>query len=222
MAITQTASKRVQIDKANAMMVVVVAVAAFVVTFSVVASKALLSKRSYQNRVLTKKKQAADQLKANVSAVDTLITSYKAFVDTPDNIIGGNPSGTGDRDGDNAKIVLDALPSQYDFPALTSSLEKILSGNYKLSSISGSDDQIAQQNQQSISPVPVEVPFQFAASASAASAKDLLSTLERSIRPIKVHTLTIGGNEKALDITVSASTFYQPEKSLKIQMEDVK
>lgn len=222
MADGSTSGKRFQINKANTTMVVIVAIAAFLATFSIVASKALLDKRSYQNRVLTKKQKAADQLHENVNAVNSLMTAYKAFVDTSDNVIGGNPDGKGDRDGDNAKIVLDALPSQYDFPALASSLEKILAG-YRISSISGSDDQIAQQqNSETPNPQPVEIPFQFSTTASSKSAEDLLKTLERSIRPIKVHQVTLGGDAGSLTIQVDASTYYQPEKSVKIEMETVK
>ena len=125
MANTRQSAKHLQINKANSNMVIIIAVAAFVVVFSLVASRALLEKSSYQRRVIAAKQKASNQLKANVEASKSLQASYKTFVSNPNNIIGGNPSGSGDNDGDNAKITLDALPSQYDFPALTSSLEKI-------------------------------------------------------------------------------------------------
>ena len=75
-----------------------------------VASRALWSQRGYQSRVISEKEKAVSQLESNIAATNQLAISYNAFVSTPDNVIGGNPNGTGDRDGNNAKIVLDALP----------------------------------------------------------------------------------------------------------------
>jgi len=57
MARAISSTKRTLITKANSRMVVTTAVAAFVVIFSLVAAKALLSQATYQNRVISKKKQ---------------------------------------------------------------------------------------------------------------------------------------------------------------------
>jgi hypothetical protein len=160
MAMSQFSTKRLQISKANARMVLVVAIAAFVSTFSLVALQALASQRSYQSRVIAEKEVAVAQLVANQEAVDSLKESYRQFVDRDDNVIGGNPTGQGDRDGDNAKIILDALPSTYDFPAVTSSVEKMLAErNYNIDSITGIDDEVAQQDVDSVNPEPIEIPM---------------------------------------------------------------
>lgn len=223
MAGLKQSHKHLQISQANSSMVTIIAVAAFVVVFSLVASRALLEKSSYQRRVIAAKEKAAKQLKANVEASSDLVTAYKAFVSTPDNVIGGNPSGTADRDGDNAKITLDALPSQYDFPALASSLEKILSqNNYKINAITGTDDELTQANSQSPSPSPVEMPFTVDVDANLDSAKSLLNIFQASIRPIKVQTLDINGSNKDLQLNISANTYYQPAKSLKIEKKVIK
>lgn len=223
MANTKQSNKHLQINKANSNMVVIISVAAFVVVFSLVASRALLEKSSYQRRVINAKQKASTTLKQNVKAANSLQVSYKAFVSNPDNIIGGNPSGTGDSDGDNAKITLDALPSQYDFPALTSSLEKILSKNsFKIESIVGTDDEVAQQNSQTATPKPIEMPFTFGVGANLGTTKDLLDILHRSIRPIIVDSIDITGNNSDLKLNITAKTYYQPALNLKIQTEVVK
>lgn len=216
--------KRVQINKANTTMVVATAIAAFVVAFTLVAGRALLNKQAFQSHVIKEKTKAVKQLQTNVDAAKTLTGSYEAFVSTPSNVLGGNPKGTGDKDGDNAKIVLDALPSQYDFPALASSLEKILGqSNFKVGSISGTDDEVNQQgNKASASPQPVEIPFTFSVTTDLKGTKDLLSILERSIRPINVSSLTISGDNNNLTVNVSASTFYQPGKNVTIETKDIK
>lgn len=224
MANMKLSMKRVQISKANSSMVITIAIAAFIVVFSIIASRALLNKRAYQARVINAKEKAVDQLEANIKAANTLVASYKTFVETPENVIGGNPAGTGDRDGDNAKIILDALPSQYDFPALTSSLEKLLAtNNYKVESITGTDDEIAQQeNQQSATPQPIEMPFTVVVKTNLEGAKNLLGIFQRSIRPIKVQTVEASGGNSDLTLTVTAITYYQPQKDLSIQTEVIK
>lgn len=221
--ITNPTGKRLQINKANAMMVIVVGIAAFMVSFSIVASRALWQKYSYQSRVITEKGKAEKQLEANVKAVNSLITSYQAFVQTPDNVIGGNSSGSGDRDGDNAKITLDALPSKYDYPALAASLEKVLtSNNFTIKSITGNDDQIAQSQANNNQPQPTAMPFQIEVTSNFDSLKSLMSIFERSIRPINVQSLDMQGNNGSIDITISASSYYQPAKTLNVQTKVVK
>src|SRR6185436_19057656 len=98
-----------------------------ITVFSLMASRGLLGQRSYQARVINEKGKAVKQLQSNVAATKSLVDSYSNFTSLSSNVLGGNPRGTGDKDGDNGKIVLDSLPSKYDFPALTTSLEKILS-----------------------------------------------------------------------------------------------
>lgn len=220
MAKMKLSMKQVQINKANSSMVLAVAVAAFIVVFSLVASRALLQKRSYQARVITAKEKAADQLEANIKAANTLVASYQTFVNTSNNVIGGNPSGTGDKDGDNAKIILDALPSQYDFPALASSLEKVLAtNNYKINSITGIDDEIAQQQAKEGELQPIEIPFTVSVGTNLEGAKNLLTLFQKSIRPIKVQTVEATGSNSDMTLTITALTYYQPQKTVTIQTE---
>jgi hypothetical protein len=216
-------TKRMAISKANAQMVAVVAVASFVTVFCLVASHAVLSQNSYQARVITAKDKANSQLKSNITAYNNLANSYEKFVSTPTNVIGGNPSGSGSKDGDNAKIILDALPSSYDFPALASSLEQLLSG-YKITSITGTDDQVNQQtNTTSVNPQPVSMPFTFSISnASYASVGQLITTLQQSIRPIQIDSIDLSGASSDMTMTVNAHTYYQPGKSVSITKQVVK
>ena len=118
MAVGKPSEKRLLINQANSRIVAVTTAASFIVVFCLVASYTLVGELAYQNRVLGKKKAALSQLKTDINSVQTLETSYTAFVQTPQNVLGGNTHGQGGMDGDNAKIVLDALPSKYDFPAL--------------------------------------------------------------------------------------------------------
>ena len=222
MANIKSVGKRSLIDKANSTMVIAIAVAGFVVVFSLVASKALLSQRSYQGRVIAAKKTALTQLEANVEAVKNLEVSYKAFVNTSDNVIGGNPTGSGDRDGDNAKIVLDALPSKYDFPAFVTSIQKLLkTKGITATSIGGTDDEVSQ-GASTASTTPVEIPLALETElGSYTNVQDFLLTLQRSIRPIRINTLDITGSEKSIQVSVDSVSYYLPKKTLTIEKKVV-
>lgn len=222
---SQAPTKRLAIDKAQAQMVAAVGIAAFVTIFCLVAANAILSQNQYQARVIDKKQAANKQLKANIQAFKDLVTHYQAFDSTSTNVINGNAGGSGDNDGKNSKIILDALPPNYDFPALTTSLEKILSDRgLKASSISGTDDQLNQQkNLSSPNPQPVSMPFSFTVSgASYSSAKQLIQALQQSIRPIAIDTLNISGGNSNMTLTVSAHTYFQPGKNVSITKQVVK
>lgn len=219
-------SKRVQINKANMNMIVVLSIAAFVTVFSLVASRALLGQRSYQAKVIAQKEKAKNQLKENLKAAGDLSASYNEFVSKNPNVLGGIVTGTSDRDGTNAKIMLDALPSKYNFPALTTSLEKILtSQNYKIQSITGTDDELTQvANAQSDNPQPIEIPFEIAATGTYAAIQELVGSFDRSIRPFHINTIiiTTTGTDAEVTATIGAKSYYQPEKSLNIRSEVVK
>ncbi len=223
MAIKQFSAKRLAIDKANTTLVIAVSLATFVTIFSLVSCKALLSQRSYQTKVLGQKKQALKQLNDNITAAEQLAVPYQEFASQPQNILGGNAQGDALRDGDNPRLVLDALPSKYDFPALATSLDKLLSDNgFKATQISGTDDEVAQADSKSAAaPQPVPIPFVVEASAAAGSAKSFIQLFERSIRPLQVQKLAITGQDGQLKLSVTGQTFFQPEKNLTIQTEKV-
>jgi len=218
-------TKRVLIDKANTQLVIYVSVAAFILVFSLVATKTLISQASYQNHVISAKHVAVNQLKTDISATTQLKTSYDAFTSTPQNVIGGNPNGNGSQDGNNAKIVLDALPSTYDFPGLTTSLDNLLTAQsgITVNSIAGTDEEATLGgSESSSSPQPVPIPFTVSVAGSYASLQNVISTFENSIRPIQVQTLNLSGTGSSVTMTVAAQTYYQPPKSLNFQEQVVK
>lgn len=224
MARTTSFTKRSLINKANSTIVVTTALAAFVVVFALVASQSLIGQIAYQNRVIDAKKQALKTLKADLEARDSLVESYKEFVSNQINVLGGQAGGTGERDGDNAKLVLDALPSKYDFPALTTSLEKVITDqNLGILAIAGTDQEIDEaDNQTSPNPQPVPMPFQLQVTGSYTSVQGLIDVLLRSIRPFQIGTIELSGDENSMTTSISAQTYYQPEKSLDITQETIR
>ena len=219
-----TSHKQTMIDDANKRVVIVTSIAAFVVIFCLVASHALFSQLLYQNRIVTAKKQALSQLKTDTSAIQNLDTAYAAFVGTPQNVLGGLTNGSNSQDGDNAKVILDALPSKYDFPALATSLEKILtSENIQIQSISGTDDEVAQSaKSSSATPAPQPIPFSVTGTSNYQSIQNMTKTFESSIRPIQIQTLTLSGGDATLTASITAQTYYQPEKTFSIGTKVIK
>jgi hypothetical protein len=241
--------KRLQIDKANTSIVIAVGIAAFALTFALVSARSLISKQSYQNKVVEQRELARDQLNTNIAAVDDLKTKYAEFVSRPENIIKGNSAGTGERDGDNGRIVLDALPSKYDFPALVSSLEKILTDrNYKITTITGVDEEVLQNGTQQATagaPLPgqapttttttpvattptatagsgVTMPFEVGAEGSYPSLINLLKVFGSSIRPLQVQSLVFTASEgSGVQLNIKGFSYYQPERTLEVKEEVV-
>lgn len=222
MARTTAITKRTLIVKANRNIVVATSLAAFVLIFALVAGRAMVGQIAYQQRVIDAKKEALATAQADLEALDSLEASYRQFVASNPNVLGGNATGEGELDGDNARIVLDALPSKYDFPALTTSLEElIINQNLQIIGISGTDEEADQSDEASPDPVPIEMPFQVQATGSYGSVQDLIEVLRRSVRPFQIQTLEIAGSESSMTITIDAQTYYQPEKNLKIETEVV-
>jgi hypothetical protein len=218
-------TKRALIDKANSSLVIITGLAAFLTIFSLVASKTLFSQFAYQNRVLKEKHATVARLRSDITAGNQLETSYQAFTKTTTNIIDGDANGTGERDGSNTKIILDALPSTYDFPALTTSLEKLITSvnGVQITSISGTDDEVAQSaNATSATPQAVPMPFTIAVNGNYQAIQDLIGRFEHSIRPFQIQNMTLTGDQANLTLTLVAQTFYQPAKTLNIGTKVVK
>lgn len=203
--------KRVAIDKATKRILTTLIFASIATVFGLVGSRALLGQLRYQNRVIKAKQTALKQLETNIDAVSSLVSAYKSFENSPESIIG-----TPDK---NSKIILDALPSKYDFPALTSSLEKLLAG-YSIENISGSDDEVAQAT--AAQSQVIEIPFEIDVSSSYASIQALIENFDRSIRPLHILTLELSGADNNMRMSLTAKTYYQSEKTLEIKTEEIK
>jgi hypothetical protein len=216
--------KQTLIDKTNARIVLFTGIAAFIFMFSAVATKTLISQAAYQNRVISAKRATVNQLKTDITSSNQLKASYGAFIGTSQNVIGGLSGGSGNNDGNNAQIILDALPSGYDFPGLATSLSSLLSSQgVTISSITGTDDEVAQStNQSSSDPQPVAIPFTVAVTGDYTGVQNVINTFEKSIRPIQIQNMTISGSNSTLSLNVGAQTYYQPAKSLSITQEAVK
>jgi len=224
MAQKTSLTKRLMIDKANNLIIVVMAAAAFVTVFSLVSSKTLINQSEYQNRVISAKNKAVRQLNSDITAVQALNSSYQAFNAETPNVIGGDPAGTGQNQGDNADIILDALPYQYDFPALITSLNSLLSAQgVQVSDLSGTDEQLTESTSASTNtPQAVDMPFSVTLSGSYQAIENVINQLQASIRPMQIQTIQLSGNQSSMSMELSVQTYFQPAKSFKISSEAVR
>lgn len=215
--------KRVALSKSNTQVVAVTAVAAFITVFCLVTANYLLGIRSYQAKILNADNVADSQLKRDVIAKNDLVSSYHAFVQKNPTLLGSNISTTNNLDYNNATIILDALPSQYDFPALTTSIQKMLqNGGFTVSSIGGTDESATISNTPSGNPSPVSIPFTFTINnASYSSVQQLFKTMQQSIRPMQIDTINLSGSDSSMQVSVTAHTYFQPGKKFKIGTETI-
>jgi len=215
MAQNNTSAKHALIEKSNTSIFVVIGIAAAVLSFSVVSSIYLFKRMSYQSRVIDKRTDVEKLLNTNKSELDKLVKSYQGFDTAPESVVGTKDN--------NSKIVLDALPSKYDFPALATSIEKImnLTGGISSRNITGTDLE-ATAAQSLPSPVPIEIPLTIGGTASYENIQKLVNNLQLSIRPMKITKVLFSGEQSKMSFTISVTTYYMPAKNLDIQSEEVK
>lgn len=215
--------KHAQLTKANKSVIAAVSVGVFILVSGLFMIRAITMRYSHHSKVIAAKSEALTVLDANIEAKNKIVNTYNAFTDSSvtENIIGGTVSDEGLRGGDNARLVLDALPSKYDFPALATSVENLITvgGGYAIESITGDDDEVNQAAQAAAaSPQPIEIPIAVAVvDLDFAGGKKTLELFERSIRPFKAQKLTIAGQDNALEILVEYMTYYQPKKIFEIE-----
>lgn len=208
--------KHVQLDKNQSTILAVIALSVVLVIFGLFATKAMVVKGLYQRRALHARRVVANQLKDNYTAAQTLVTQYKLFASQDPNMLGGSASSTkSNSDGDNSWLVLDSLPSNYDAPALASSIEKIMLGrNATITALKVTDDPATYSDKAQAQPKVVPVTFSFEGTSNYLSTTQLFQDFERSIRPFDLNTLEIAGTDNALHLTVGMTTYYQPARSL--------
>ncbi len=200
-------SKREQVERANSVVFVAVAIGAVIVMFSLISSRFMWNKKSYNDRVITAKTNARNDVNSNVESIDKLTEQFSAL----------DGSAT-----TNATTILHALPPVYDYAALTTSLNSIaITSGVKFSGSTGQDtsaDALAS------SPVsqPVEIPITLQVSGSYESIKKFMANLERSIRPIQVNSVTFSGSNESLEAQIQGVTYYQPARSFDVTKTEVR
>ncbi len=218
MAPVKSNTKRIQVDSNKRVIFIIVSVAAFLTVSALVISKGLWSQTAYLDKVATKKEAAVKQLEDNKESVVELQKKYIAFKEQNPNLLGGSTTGNTEKDGDNAKLILDALPNQYDFPAVATSVEQLTKG-FRIDGLKGVDDYVIQRTNTAAG--PVEMPFTVDITANYDGIKTIINSFDKSIRPFSFTKLEFKGTNAELKLVMSLKTFYEPDKGLEITKEEV-
>ncbi len=199
--------KRQQIAKANRTMFSSVAIASVVVGFAVVLILFLAQKIIFTQSVIDAQNNTVSVLKDNIAAVDKLKDNVR--------VLNTNTSlrEAALNDDDPAiQTVLDALPSDRNSTAMASSLQmKLLSGvkGVVIQSLrvdSSDDTESSSGNGNAIT-------FSFTISASQGNYKgleDVLSQIERSIRPFNILSMSVESQGKDLVLSATGEGYYEP------------
>jgi hypothetical protein len=218
---------RVRVSQMQSNIFVITAVATAICVFSLVSAKALLSQASYQRKVLHERRIALGILATDKTSAATLITQYQQVFENsdPTNVIGGKNDASASAvppDGDNARIVLDSLPTSYDYPALISSVSAILSGNgISNASINGTDESASASSSSSVSPTPVAILLSIGGNGTYSNVQRVITDLERSTRPFDVTNIQLSGGAGSMTFNLQATTYYQPARSFNLSTKAV-
>jgi len=206
-------TKQSLVDKDNNFILVLLTITSAITIFCIVSASSLYAKLNYQQKVIRLRNSANTQLSSNYNTAQNLANSYQKFEAAAVPIKNVTS---------NTTMVLDALPSKYDFPALFTSLStRMAFDNMVEKSLTATDDQKSAL-QSSPDPKLVPMPFTISGEGSPSAAYSYIKDLENSIRPMVVSNVIFDAGQPTssssskVTLTVKATTYYQPEKTFQI------
>ncbi len=222
-------SKRQQLDKTNRNIFIWVAVAAAVLSLSIVALQFLVREGIFNQEIINRKSKAEKTLQQNLASVEELKQNVDALLANDSlTALRINPT-------DSAlQVILDALPTTGDSTTFSNSLySKVLSRNgVAISNVTVGDIQAA-----GLAAAPAELTTDATASGTASvqplkfsvsftgnqdQIKATMADIERTIRPINVQRLNVRSTEGALGVTVDGETYFLPRSTVEVRKEQVK
>ena len=217
------------VDKTSSSSVAMVIIATVIVVFCLVSAKALLAQGAYQRRVVNAKHDTVEQLKKNIDNSKSLVSSYDVFASSKTNALNGNGQAADNAlppDGSNNRIVLDALPTNYDFAALVSSLTVLLTANQiQEGSVIALDESANYTADKLTSTSPITIAgLQLGGKSPVNNIYSMLSSMEDSIRPLNVQKLdlTLDQTTNEYLATITLDTYFQPAKKVTVTNKVVK
>lgn len=215
MAPSPANTKQAQIKKAGSTVFIAVAIASIIVSMSLVLLNILWGNARYNSKVQGQQEIARDTLETNVQVFEELQVSFDEL-ENSNELIPQQPD-----DKKNSEIILDALPSAYDFPALTSSINNLATMSaveiQRFEGVDLGEDALQSSN----APTPESIPLEISVEGSYESIAKFLENLENSIRPINVKSLSMNGTTGSIRADISLETYYQPAFDLTIEKETV-
>lgn len=198
--------KRSAIEQAKSVVLLWVIIASVLVSLSLVGINFLWDLRGYNSRVISAKREAEDTLRQNLAHAPQLQQNYQLLEDSKV----------------NSQIILDALPSRYDFPALATSVASLVTRSGLVIESFNGEDQGEAAVQQQADPAPIDMPFQLTVEGSYDDVKKFIQNLNRSIRAMKVEKLSLSGTNANMQAELEITSYYQPAVSLSAETMEIK
>lgn len=200
-------SKREKITRANSAVFIAVTIASVMVVFSVISVRFLWNQMGYNDRVIGKKVEARKQIEDNINNLAQLEQQFPELQKRKTN---------------NDKTILHALPPNYDYAALVTSMEYLAQqSGVKLSAGIGTDQSASAVGPQNVSQ-PKEITLTLNVQGNYDSVVRYIDSLEKSIRPILVNSMDFSGSNEDLKAAIQAVTYYQPARTLDISKEAIR
>jgi len=207
--------KRDLIKKAGSSIFISVAIASVILAFSIVSLRFMFSQMQYNSRVHAAKEESRDTLSKNISKAAALEASYEQL-DLSDNLL------LDQGDKMNSDVVLDALPSRYDFPALVASMNKLANeSGVKLVGFGGDDLEVEAIATQPL-PEPQEIIFTLSVDGNYSLIENFVKNLDNTIRPMHVEKMRLSGTDSDMTATFNLITYYQPVVDLNLHTRIIK
>jgi Tfp pilus assembly protein PilO len=220
--------KRQQIQQANKAMLMWVAVAAAIVTICFVLGYNFVQRIVYNGKVISELNAAKSTLGKNLVSIQQLKTNVDALRTSQNLMLGNVKADPGDSE---FQVIIDALPTENDRTALGASLQqKILSqGEATVEQISVTDSGgdlmttgDSDNSDGNVSPTEQTVSFSFIVNGDYASLQQLVKDIERTIRPIRIDSISIEGTASNLQANVTATTYFVPKVDYQLGKKEVK
>ena len=217
-----SASKKTILQKTGKNMFVWVTIASIACSVSIVFSIILIQRIFFINTLIDEKNKTLKTLSSNNDAIPKLQNSVRALNSNQELI-----NAKARESDDPVQVVLDALPTEPNYPALGASFQQVLLNNRPGIKILGlTVNQTAtgsgSSNQSTKHPGLYEMPFSFSAQGNTASLINLLTYLEKSIRVVDTKTLSISSSGDEQLLSISGVAYYQPPKTIEVKTKEIK
>lgn len=211
--------KRQQIQQANRIVFVWVAIAAVAITVALVLAQFMMKQFFFNTKVISAQVKTNDTLVKNLDVYEPLKTDVSKLVANSD------LARLRVQDTDSAlQVVIDAMPTADEPIALIASLQQVVLAK---SGATISDVTLLQAAPSDTGEVVVAaagmqpVSFMVKANGSYDSIKKLMQDMHNSIRPISVTALKVTGSNSNMAVEITANTFYAIPRTVDMTKETI-
>jgi Tfp pilus assembly protein PilO len=115
------------------------------------------------------------------------------------------------------------LPATLDPSALATSLQQIVlsKSGVTIENIAVPQELQATGETKALAATPQTISFSFVVSGSYDKIHQMVTDIERTIRPIQINSINITGTDASLRASVNATTYYQPSKTVTVQEKTI-